>query len=77
MSIVNIQIPDSLHKSLNELANRDGISIDQFVSSAIAEKIAALMTEGYLKERAKRGSRAKYEAILAKVPDVDPEVYDR
>jgi hypothetical protein len=77
MSIVNIQIPDSLHKSLNELANRDGISIDQFVSSAIAEKIAALMTEGYLKERAKRGSRAKYEAILAKVPDVEPEVYDR
>ena len=77
MSIVNIQIPDSLHKSLNELANRDGISIDQFVSAAIAEKIAALMTEGYLKERAKRGSRAKYEAILAKVPDVEPEVYDR
>jgi hypothetical protein len=77
MSIVNIQIPDSLHKSLNELANRDGISIDQFVSSANAEKIAALMTEGYLKERAKRGSRARYEAILAKVPDVEPEVYDR
>ncbi|BBC26548.1 hypothetical protein [Pseudanabaena sp. ABRG5-3] len=42
-----------------------------------AEKIAALMTEGYLKERAKRGSRAKYEAILAKVPDFEPEVYDR
>ncbi|OYQ62348.1 hypothetical protein B9G53_22635 [Pseudanabaena sp. SR411] len=42
-----------------------------------AEKIAALMTEGYLKELAKRGSRAKYEAILAKVPDVEPEVYDR
>ncbi len=59
MSIVNIQIPDSLHKSLNELANRDGISIDQFVSSAIAEKIAALMTEGYLKERAKEGESGK------------------
>ncbi|CAD5936899.1 hypothetical protein [Planktothrix agardhii] len=43
---------------------------------AIAEKISALMTENYLKERAKRGSRAKYEAILAKVPDVKPETYD-
>ena len=42
-----------------------------------AEKIAALMTKGYLKERAKRGSWARYEAILAKVPDVEPEVYDR
>ncbi|MFO0303502.1 MAG: hypothetical protein ACK52Q_18005, partial [Pseudanabaena sp.] len=49
---------------------------DQFESLENDEKIAALMTEGYLKERAKRGSRAKYEAILAKVPDVEPEVYD-
>jgi hypothetical protein len=35
------------------------------------------MTENYLKERARRGDRAKYEAILAKVPDVEPEAYDR
>ena len=77
MSIVQIQIPDSLQKSLCDLASRDGISIDQFISTAIAEKLSALMTESYLIERAKRGERAKYEIILAKVPDVEPEVYDR
>jgi hypothetical protein len=77
MSIVQIQIPDSLHKSLYDLAGRDGISIDQFISTAIAEKLSALMTENYLIERAKRGDRTKYEAILAKVPDVEPEAYDR
>ena len=77
MSIVQIQIPDSLQQSLYDLAGRDGISIDQFISSAIAEKLSALMTENYLKERAERGNRLKYEAILAKVPDIDPEVYDR
>ncbi len=77
MSIVQVQIPDSLHKSLSELASRDGISIDQFISTAIAEKLSALMTESYLSERAKRGSRAKYEAILAKVPDIEPEAYDK
>jgi hypothetical protein len=77
MSIVQVQIPDSLHKSLSELASRDGISIDQFISTAIAEKLSALMTESYLSERAKRGSRAKYEAILATVPDVEPEAYDK
>lgn len=76
MSIVQIEIPDSLHKSLHELASRDGVSIDQFISIAIAEKISALMTENYLKERAKTGSREKYEAILAKLPDVEPELYD-
>ncbi|MDJ1168335.1 toxin-antitoxin system HicB family antitoxin [Roseofilum sp. BLCC_M154] len=77
MSIVKIEIPDSLQKSLNELANREGISIDQLVSTAIAEKISALMTEDYLKERGQRGSREKYDRILAKVPDVEPEPYDR
>ncbi|MFM7580268.1 MAG: toxin-antitoxin system HicB family antitoxin, partial [Microcystaceae cyanobacterium] len=56
---------------------RDGISIDQFVSTAIAEKLSALMTENYLIERAKRGSREKYEAILSQVPDIEPEVYDQ
>lgn len=77
MSIVKVQIPDSLHKSLSALADRDGISIDQFISTAIAEKVSALMTENYLGERAERGDRGKYEAILAKVPDVEPEAYDR
>jgi hypothetical protein len=43
----------------------------------IAENLSALMTESYLSERAKRVGRAKYEAILAKVPDVEPEVYDK
>jgi hypothetical protein len=77
MSIVQVQIPDSLHQSLSDLASRDGISIDQFISTAIAEKLSALMTENYLKDRARRGDLAKYEAILAKVPDVEPEEYDR
>jgi hypothetical protein len=43
----------------------------------VAEKMSALMTEDYLAERAKQGSREKYEAVLAKAPDVEPEAYDR
>jgi hypothetical protein len=31
----------------------------------------------YLEERAKRGDRAKFEAALAKVADVEPGEYDR
>ncbi len=77
MSIVQVQIPDSLHKSLSDLAVRDGISIDQFISTAVAEKLSALMTENYLSDRARRGDRAKYEAILAKVSDVEPEPHDK
>jgi hypothetical protein len=35
------------------------------------------MTEEYLQERAQRASRAKYEAALAQVPDVEPDEHDR
>lgn len=76
MSSLNVQLPDSLYRSLQELAERDGISVEQFIALAVAEKISALTTESYLQERAKRGNRSKYEAVLAKVPEVDPEQND-
>lgn len=66
MSNLSVQLPDSLYKSLQEIAKQDGISVDQFIATAVAEKIAALTTETYLEELAKRGSREKYEAVLAK-----------
>lgn len=65
------------NKILQKLAEQDGISTDQFVTLAIAEKIAALTAESYLQERTRRGDRAKYEAVLAKVPDIEPEFRDR
>jgi hypothetical protein len=77
MSHVNVQIPDSLYKNLQVLAEQDGISVDQFIATAVAEKIAALTTETYLEELAQRGNRDKYEAVLAKVPDVEPASYDQ
>jgi predicted transcriptional regulator len=74
---LNVQLSDSLYKNLQALAEQDGISMDQFIATAVAEKIAALTTETYLEALAKRGSRAKYEAVLVKVPDIEPEPYDQ
>jgi len=77
MSTISLRIPDSLHKQIRKLADQDGISINQFISTAAAEKLAALMTVDYLVERAKRGSREKLEAALALLPDIEPEDYDK
>lgn len=77
MSNLNVQLPDSLYKSLQKIAEQDGISLDQFVALAIAEKISALTTEDYLQKRASRGDQARYEAVLAKVADIEPESYDQ
>jgi len=66
-----------LHRNLRELAEREGVSINQIISSAVGEKLAALQTLDYLRERAKRGSRKAFDAVLAKVPDVEPPDDDR
>jgi len=77
MSMISLSLPNSLKNQAMELAKTDGISIDQFVAQALAEKIAVLMAKDYLEERAKRGSREKFEQALAKVPNQEPEEYDR
>ncbi len=77
MSALSIRLPESLHEKAKELAKREGISINQLLTTALAEKISALMTEEYLEERARRGSRDRFSSAMAKVRDVDPDANDR
>lgn len=77
MSVMSLRIPKSLHNQVRELAKEEGVSINQFVALALAEKVATLQTVDYLEERAKRGSREKLLAVLDKAPDIEPEAYDK
>jgi hypothetical protein len=77
MSTVSLRLPTSLHEKVREVSEQENISMDQFIAAAVAEKLAAFLSVEYLEERARRGSREKFEAVLAKVPDVEPEEYDR
>ena len=77
MSMISLRLPKSMYGDLKNVAKVEGVSMNQFVTIAIAEKIASLNTLNYLEKRAKRGSRDKLLAVLAKAPDVEPEEYDR
>jgi len=77
MSTLSLRIPESLHRELRELARREGVSINQVINSAVGEKVASLRTLAYLRERARRGKRRRFDEVLAKVPDVEPEEVDR
>jgi hypothetical protein len=77
ISAIRVRLPEPLHDAVRELAQRDNVSINQFIALALAEKVSALRTEEYLSVRAQRGSRAKFDAALDKVADVEPDEHDR
>ena len=77
MSSISLRLSESLHKRVRELAKKEGISINQLINSALAEKVSALMTVEYLEERAKRGSRSRFDQALSKVKDIEPREEDR
>ena len=77
MSTISLRLPNSLHKHVKDLAKKENISINQFIATALAEKMSALVTDEYLVERAKRGTRRKFERALAKVRDVEPIEEDK
>ncbi|HAG49959.1 MAG TPA: toxin-antitoxin system HicB family antitoxin, partial [Deltaproteobacteria bacterium] len=64
------------HRHIKEVARQEGVSINQFISSAVSEKISALLTEDYLKIRAKRAKKDALRKILAKVPSRKPLLND-
>ncbi len=77
MSTLSIRLPNSIHQHAKRLARDEGVSVNQLVSSALAEKLSALDAERYLSERAERGKKVDIDAILAKIPSVEPEPHDR
>ena len=77
MSTLSLRLANSLHDEVKHLAKKEGISINQFIASAVAEKMSALMTEDFLVERSKKGSKKAFLKAMAKVPDVDPVANDR
>ena len=77
MSTMSLRLPESLHRQAKELARQEGISINQLVATALAEKISVLAAGEYLEKRAQRGSRRKFERALGKVKSVQPVEHDR
>jgi hypothetical protein len=77
MSTLSLRLPESLHRRLGEVAEEEGVSINQLINSAVGEKMSALWTERYLSARAKGGERRRFMAALAKVPDPEPSKEDR
>jgi hypothetical protein len=77
MSTMSLRLSESLHRQAKELARQEGISINQLVATALAEKISALAAGEYLQKRAVHGNRTKYDRALSKVKTSKPDKQDR
>ena len=76
MSALSLRLPESLHKFAKRYAAQEGITVNQLISLALAEKLSALATEDYLQARTRRASRECFDAALAEVPDAQPDSGD-
>ncbi len=77
MTKLNTKIPDALLRQAQTIANREQISLDQFIAIALASQVSVWETRQNVAERAKIGDWQKSQEILAKAPNVEPENYDK
>jgi hypothetical protein len=73
MGTMSVRPPEALHEKARVLEKREGVAINQLVTTALAKKRSAFRTEDCLEERSRRGSRRKFDEALLKVQDRDPD----
>ena len=77
MTALTVRLPNSVHQKVKELAERDDISVNQFIAAAVSEKMASVMTLDYLKAEAAKGNRSDFDRYMRLVPDVPAVAGDR
>ena len=76
MAAVSLRLPNSIYELAKSLSKEDHVSLNQFIATAVSEKVSALNTESYINERTQRASKAKFLKALNKVSDEDAETFD-
>lgn len=68
MSALTVRLPNSLHEVLKDAADSDGVSVNQFISIAVAEKLSALKTYDLISIRGERADKEKFLKAMSEVP---------
>ncbi len=77
MSTLSLRLPDALHNKIKKLASEDGISINQFVVSAVAEKTSAFSAKSYLEEGGQLSPVEKFKKSMSKIEKKYPDEFDK
>ena len=69
MTSLTVRLPNPVHQKISALAERDEISVNQLIASAVSEKMASVLTLDYLKSEAAKGQRSDFDYFLGLVPN--------
>lgn len=67
-----LRLQPSLLEEIRKVAETEGVAVNQLINVAVAEKLSALRTESYFRERAARGDVTKALEILARAGKGNP-----
>jgi len=72
-----LKLPDSVKKAAQRLAKEDGVSLNQWISAAVAQKVGVVETAAaFFERRAAEGGQADLKRFVRAAPDVPPMVGD-
>lgn len=77
MTNIETKIPDALYRQAQAIAEREQISLDEFIAIALAGQVSAWETKRTFAQRAAKGDWKTALEVLAKAPDVEPEDFDK
>lgn len=72
-----LRLPNSIKAEVERLAREDGISINQFIATAVAEKLSAMRTAEFFAERRARADFAVFDRIMNREGGEPPRPDDR
>ena len=73
---VSLHPPASLKAAAEEYARRDGVSLNQFISTAVAQKVGAVEAAEFFRRRGAGGDRERALGFLRVAPDMPPAADD-
>jgi hypothetical protein len=71
-----LRLPASLKAAAEQVAKEDGTTLNQFIVTAVAEKLAALRTAAYFAERAQRADLAAFDRFMGRAGGAPPRADD-
>ena len=76
LSTYPLRLPRSIRAGVERMSKQDGISINQFVSIAVAEKLAMIQAETFFAERSARADLAAFDKLMRRKGGDPPQVGD-